>query len=114
MLKDKGFCVWFDAQVKAVFRACQVARPYVQLSLLLMAFYISLTRISDNRHHPMDVGVGVAVGVMWAVFLHTSVMRIWQKPLSWWFQAYDEEGGEEENHETEGRLPGNLTLNRFN
>ena len=34
---------------------------------------------------------GVAVGVMWGVFLHAFVLRLVKKPLTFWTYAYQED-----------------------
>lgn len=39
-------------------RVLKISRPFIQFSLLILAFWISLTRISDYFHHPLDVAVG--------------------------------------------------------
>jgi len=36
----------------------------------MMAFYISLTRISDYFHHPLDVACGAILGITMAILTH--------------------------------------------
>lgn len=38
---------------------------------LLVAFWISLTRVHDNRHHPADVATGALLGAGFAIFATT-------------------------------------------
>ena len=33
----------------------KILRPFFQFSCFIGALYVALTRIADNRHHPMDV-----------------------------------------------------------
>ena len=47
-----------------------IMKILLQLSSILMAFWISLTRISDYMHHPEDVIVGAIIGTMCAFFMN--------------------------------------------
>ena len=71
-------------KTRMVFRACRIARPFVQFCLFVLALWICLTRIADYKHHPGDVAVGIAVGVFWALLVHAYIMELAKKPLSFW------------------------------
>lgn len=73
---------WLKTRI--VFRACRIARPFVQFCLFVLALWICLTRIADYKHHPGDVAVGIAVGVFWALLVHAYIMELAKKPLSFW------------------------------
>ena len=47
-----------------------IMKILLQLSSILMAFWISLTRISDYMHHPEDVIMGAIIGTLCAFFMH--------------------------------------------
>ena len=47
-----------------------ILKTLLQLLSVLMAFWISLTRISDYMHHPEDVIVGAIIGTMCAFFMN--------------------------------------------
>ena len=47
-----------------------ILKILLQFLSILMAFWISLTRISDYMHHPEDVIVGALIGTMCAFFIH--------------------------------------------
>ena len=47
----------------------KVAKPFLQLAVFILAFWISLTRISDYYHHPLDVAIGSLVGIMFACLI---------------------------------------------
>lgn len=69
---------------KVLFRGGRIARPFIQFSLFGLAFWICLTRISDYKHHPGDVAIGILVGVVWAILLHAYTLELFTKPLSFW------------------------------
>lgn len=43
-------------------------RPLIQLALVSFAFYVGLSRISDNMHHWSDVLTGFLIGIISATF----------------------------------------------
>ena len=59
------------------------------------AFYISLTRITDNRHHPEDVIVGILVGLFFATIILLFLADLFNRPRS--FQVKYEHVPDEEN-----------------
>ena len=64
-------------------QALKVLRPFFQFGLLTLAFWIALTRISDYFHHPLDVTMGSAVGIIFAITT-VSVADIFKKPSAFW------------------------------
>ena len=44
--------------IKSLYRGLRISRPYLQLGLLALATYVGLSRISDYKHHPVDVLAG--------------------------------------------------------
>ena len=67
----------------------RTARPFLQMALILFAIYVAMTRISDYKHHPMDIVAGMAVGITWGTFLHLSMMKLFENPLTFWSWAHD-------------------------
>uniref|UniRef100_A0A8D0DUG4 Phosphatidic acid phosphatase type 2/haloperoxidase domain-containing protein n=1 Tax=Salvator merianae TaxID=96440 RepID=A0A8D0DUG4_SALMN len=66
----------FYLQARFTWRGARLLRPLVQFVLLMLAVYTGLTRISDYRHHPSDVIVGLLQGAVvayWVAF-HVSKM----------------------------------------
>ena len=49
---------------------------WLQLVLVLMAATSSISRITDNRHHAVDVWVGAALGILMAVLGWTELTSI--------------------------------------
>lgn len=52
--------------VTTLYRMLKVFRPFLQFGMISLAFWISLTRISDYFHHPYDVVTGALVGISFA------------------------------------------------
>jgi len=48
------------------YRFLKVLRPFIQFAIIILSFWISLTRISDYFHHPMDVVTGALAGIAFA------------------------------------------------
>ncbi|XP_071944049.1 phospholipid phosphatase 1-like [Antedon mediterranea] len=44
-------------------------KPFTQLGLLYLAFYVCVSRMLDNKHHLGDVFVGALIGIVYAVFV---------------------------------------------
>ncbi|KAF7240164.1 Phospholipid phosphatase 3 [Varanus komodoensis] len=66
----------FYLQARFTWQGARTLRPLVQFVLLMLAIYTGLTRISDYRHHPSDVVVGLLQGAVvayWVAF-HVSSM----------------------------------------
>ena len=41
-----------------------ISKVFIQVGIACLAIYTSLTRISDNKHHPTDVLAGMLLGVI--------------------------------------------------
>ena len=54
----------------------QLIGPWLQLLSLLLAAFVSLSRISDHRHHPVDVLAGASVGVLIGLLAAFSILEI--------------------------------------
>lgn len=55
-------------------------KPFLQLGLLLIAWYISLSRVSDNKHHWSDVLAGGLIGTITS-FVALHYIQMWQKKI---------------------------------
>ena len=53
--------------------------PWLQLVAFLLAAIASLSRISDHRHHPIDVLAGATVGVVIGLLSAFSILEISSK-----------------------------------
>ncbi|XP_056301402.1 phospholipid phosphatase 3 isoform X2 [Danio aesculapii] len=54
----------FYLQSRFTWRGARLLRPLLQFTLLMMAFYTGLSRVSDHKHHPTDVLAGFAQGAL--------------------------------------------------
>merc|ERR1712126_246106 len=61
----------------------KVVTPYIQFGLLVLAFFIALTRVSDYFHHPLDVLTGSMVGIIFA-FWTIYVSGMASKETAFW------------------------------
>ena len=68
--------------LRICFRGFRVTRPFVQFGIFILAFYISLTRVSDYKHHPGDVMFGSFVGFLFALILLAFVIKIFDNPVA--------------------------------
>ncbi|KAA0708798.1 Phospholipid phosphatase 3 [Triplophysa tibetana] len=57
-------CVRFYLQSRFTWRGARLLRPLLQFTLLMMAFYTGLSRVSDHKHHPTDVLAGFLQGAL--------------------------------------------------
>ena len=61
----------------------RTVKPYVQFAVLILAFWITLTRVKDFFHHPLDVVMGSLVGITGAVaMIHISGLA--HKETAFW------------------------------
>ena len=61
----------------------RTVKPYLQFAVLILAFWITLTRIKDYFHHPLDVVMGALVGITGAVaMIHISGLA--HKETAFW------------------------------
>jgi len=72
----------FPRWLKFIYRLMKAFRPFIQFGMLILAFWISLTRISDYFHHPMDVVTGALVGVLFACITLIIIADIFKKDSS--------------------------------
>ncbi|KAK3546346.1 hypothetical protein QTP70_025757 [Hemibagrus guttatus] len=65
-------------QSRFTWEGARLLRPLVQFTLLMMAFYTGLSRVSDHKHHPTDVLAGFVQGALVAycvVSSHTCILN---------------------------------------
>ncbi len=67
-------------KVRVMFRGLKILRPFLQFGIFSLAFYISLTRISDYKHHPFDVVTGALVGTIFAVIILVFLLDLFNRP----------------------------------
>ena len=61
----------------------RTVKPYLQFAVLILAFWITLTRVKDYFHHPLDVTIGALVGITGAVaMIHISGLA--HKETAFW------------------------------
>ncbi|XP_062975152.1 phospholipid phosphatase 3-like [Elgaria multicarinata webbii] len=68
----------FYLQARFTWQGARTLRPLVQFVLLMLAIYTGLTRISDYRHHPSDVVVGLLQGAFVAYWVAFNVSSMFQ------------------------------------
>ncbi|XP_069498213.1 phospholipid phosphatase 3 isoform X1 [Ambystoma mexicanum] len=51
-------------QARFTWRGARLLRPLLQFTLLMLAFYTGLSRVSDHKHHPSDVLAGFVQGAL--------------------------------------------------
>lgn len=59
-------------QARFTWRGARLLRPLLQFTLIMMAFYTGLSRVSDHKHHPSDVLAGFAQGALVACCIVSS------------------------------------------
>ncbi|XP_044157508.1 phospholipid phosphatase 3 isoform X2 [Bufo gargarizans] len=73
----------FYLQSRFTWRGARLLRPLLQFTLLMMAFYTGLSRVSDHKHHPSDVLAGFVQGALVAyciVFFVSDLFKTPKKP----------------------------------
>ena len=65
-------------------RTLKVLRPFLQFGMVILSFWVSLTRISDYFHHPLDVIMGAIVGITFAIITLVVIGDIFTKPDAFW------------------------------
>jgi len=73
-----------SAFVRIVYRTLKVFRPFIQFAMIILAFWISLTRISNYFHHPMDVLTGACVGMSFAAITLMVIADVFNKRSAFW------------------------------
>lgn len=51
----------------------------IQFGLMLLAFYVCSTRITENYHHPSDVAFGALLGLLYALFYYKNIINFRRK-----------------------------------
>uniref|UniRef100_A0A8C6TJJ1 Phospholipid phosphatase 3 n=1 Tax=Neogobius melanostomus TaxID=47308 RepID=A0A8C6TJJ1_9GOBI len=75
----------FYLQSRFTWRGARLLRPLLQFTLLMMAFYTGLSRVSDHKHHPTDVLAGFIQGALVAyciVFYVSDLFKPRVKPAT--------------------------------
>jgi phosphatidate phosphatase len=75
----------FYLQSRFTWRGARLLRPLLQFTLLMMAFYTGLSRVSDHKHHPTDVLAGFVQGALVAyciVFYVSDLFKARAKPAT--------------------------------
>ncbi|XP_053286334.1 phospholipid phosphatase 3 isoform X2 [Pleuronectes platessa] len=75
----------FYLQSRFTWRGARLLRPLLQFTLLMMAFYTGLSRVSDHKHHPTDVLAGFVQGALVAyciVFYVSDLFKHRVKPAT--------------------------------
>jgi len=67
-----------------IYRMLKVFRPFLQFGMISLAFWISLTRISDYYHHPYDVVTGALVGIVFASSTLLVMADVFNKRSAFW------------------------------
>jgi len=65
-------------------RSIKIVRPFLQFGMIILSFWVSLTRISDYFHHPLDVIMGAIVGITFAVITLIVIGDVFFKKSSFW------------------------------
>ena len=63
-----------------VLRGLKILRPFLQFGCFCGALFISLSRITDLRHHPGDVVTGILVGLFFAAIILMFLADIFKGP----------------------------------
>ena len=61
------------------FHRIGIMKHFIQLWLVALAFYTSLTRVSDNMHHPSDVLAGSVIGIVVALLSYARLRLFFKK-----------------------------------
>ncbi|XP_067877168.1 phospholipid phosphatase 3-like isoform X2 [Heterodontus francisci] len=72
----------FYLEARFTWKGARLLRPLLQSLLIMMAFYTGLSRVSDYRHHPTDVLVGLLQGALiayWTAFHISEMFKSKQK-----------------------------------
>ena len=73
-----------SCSVRFVYKTLKVLRPFIQFSMIILSFWISLTRISNYFHHPMDVLTGAVVGMCFAIITLMVIADVFNKRSAFW------------------------------
>jgi len=70
--------------IRAIYRTLKILRPFIQFAMITLAFWISLTRISNYFHHPYDVITGALVGISFALITLGVTADLFNKRSAFW------------------------------
>lgn len=73
-----------SCSVRFVYKTLKVLRPFIQFAMIILSFWISLTRISNYFHHPMDVLTGAVVGMCFAIMTLMVIADVFNKRSAFW------------------------------
>jgi len=73
------------------YRVLKVFRPFIQFAIIILSFWISLTRISDYFHHPFDVVAGALVGISFAGMTLLVIADVFNRKSSFWKTVMSED-----------------------
>ena len=73
-----------SCSVRFVYKTLKVLRPFIQFSMIILSFWIRLTRISNYFHHPMDVLTGAVVGMYFAIITLMVIVDVFNKRSAFW------------------------------
>ncbi|XP_041064872.1 phospholipid phosphatase 3 isoform X2 [Cetorhinus maximus] len=71
----------FYLQARFTWRGGRLLRPLLQFTLVMMAFYTGLSRVSDHKHHPTDVLAGFVQGALVAYFIAFYVSNLFKPKM---------------------------------
>lgn len=68
-------CVKLYVQARMQGKWTRLVRPTIQFFLVSFSLYVGYTRVSDYKHHPGDVVVGLLQGALIAVLTVSAFLR---------------------------------------
>ncbi|XP_078074767.1 phospholipid phosphatase 3 isoform X2 [Mustelus asterias] len=71
----------FYLQARFTWKGGRLLRPLLQFTLVMMAFYTGLSRVSDHKHHPTDVLAGFVQGALVAYFIAFYVSNLFKPKM---------------------------------
>uniref|UniRef100_A0A8V1A641 Phospholipid phosphatase 3 n=1 Tax=Gallus gallus TaxID=9031 RepID=A0A8V1A641_CHICK len=77
----------FYLQARFTWKGARLLRPLLQFTLIMMAFYTGLSRVSDHKHHPTDVLAGFAQGALVAYCVMEAVLGRGGHSCLGWFSC---------------------------
>jgi len=79
-----NFPVCTSKWILVTYRILKVGRPFIQMALAVLAFWISLTRVSDYFHHPEDVLTGAFFGVLFSGVTLLGIADVFNRRSAFW------------------------------
>jgi len=84
--------------VRRFVRGLKIVRPFLQFGMIILSLWISLTRISDYRHHPLDVIFGAIVGMSFATVTLVVIGDVFVRRSAFWKTHCEEKHRNIESH----------------